>query len=101
MEDNATESAPKSKRVASKKKTADSEPDAPALPDAFDKIVEDLKARKCRTVKRMRNAIKSFHGKTDSAEIDAIIETMMSRGFILVEADGHVNWTTQVMQHGG
>ena len=99
--DSAAESAPKSKKAASKKKTADPESEAPALPDAFDKIVDDLKSRKCRTVKRMRNAIKSFHGKTDLAEIDAIIEAMMNRGFILVEADGHVNWTTQVMQHGG
>jgi uncharacterized protein YlzI (FlbEa/FlbD family) len=100
-EDGAQEPAPKAKRASSRKKSADAAPAAPALPDGFEKIVEDLKSRKCRTVKRMHNAIKSFHGKTDSGEIDAIIGAMAARGCILVEADGRVNWATQVMQHGG
>ena len=97
----APEVAPKAKRASARKKSADPAPETTALPDVFEKIAEDLKSRKCRTVKRMRNAIKSFHGKTDPGEIDAIIEAMMGRGYILVETDGHVNWTTQVMQHGG
>ena len=103
-------------KLAPKKKTAEESPktevDAPAkkkrtsvakkpaerseLPQDFLKIVDDLKARKCRTVKRMRNAIKSFYGKTDSVEIDRIVEEMMNGGYIVVEADGHVNWTGQV-----
>ena len=64
-----------------------------SVPQDFDKIVEDLKARKCRTAKRMRNAIKSFFGKTDEAEIDYIIETMINRGYVLIGADGHIDWT--------
>ena len=63
------------------------------LPADFDRIVADLKARKCRTAKRMRNAIKGFFGKTDEAEIDAILEAMLNRGDILIGADGHVDWT--------
>ena len=64
-----------------------------AAPADFDKIVADLKARKCRTARRMRNAIKSFFGKTDEAEIDRIIETMINKGFMLIGADGHIDWT--------
>ena len=68
-------------------------PAARPLPADFDRIVADLKARKCRTAKRMRNAIKGFFGKTDDAEIDAILEAMLNRGDILIGADGHVDWT--------
>ena len=64
-----------------------------SVPHDFDKIVADLKARKCRTGKRMRNAIKSYFGKTDEAEIDHIIETMINRGYMLIGADGHIDWT--------
>ena len=63
------------------------------VPSDFDVIVADLKARKCRTGKRMRNAIKSYFGKTDEAEIDHIIETMINRGYMLIGADGHIDWT--------
>ena len=82
----------------SAKKTASKEEQAPAtvetaVPADFDKIVADLKARKCRTARRMRNAIKSFFGKTDEAEIDHIIETMINKGLMLVGADGHIDWT--------
>lgn len=85
--------APAKKRRASvSKKSVEKSP----LPEDFLKIVDDLKARKCRTVKRMRNAIKSYYGKTDSVEVDRIIEEMMNGGYIVVEADGHVNWTGQV-----
>ena len=83
---------------AAAKKTANKEEQVPtpvetAVPADFDKIVADLKARKCRTARRMRNAIKSFFGKTDEAEIDHIIETMINKGLMLVAADGHVDWT--------
>ena len=67
-------------------------PAKPQLPDDFEQIVSDLKKRKCRTAKRMRNAMKSFFGKTDESEIDGIIEAMINSGYMLVEADGHVNW---------
>lgn len=63
-------------------------------PEDFDKIVADLKARKCRTAKRLRNAIKGFFGKTNENEIDHIIETMINRNLIQVEADGHIDWAT-------
>ena len=86
------EAAPKKKRAVSKKKAEESASAGPALPEEYQKIFDDLKSRKCRTVKRMRNAMKSFYGKTDSEEIDRIIESMIAIGSILVEADGHVNW---------
>ena len=62
------------------------------LPEDFEQIVSDLKKRKCRTARRMRNAMKSFFGKTDESEIDGIIETMINLGYMLIETDGHVNW---------
>lgn len=43
-------------------------------------------------MKRIKNAIKSFHGKSNAEEIDAIIEEMKKFGYIAIEADGHVNW---------
>ena len=61
-------------------------------PEGFREIVADLKARRCRTGKRLRNAIKSYFKKTDDLEIDYIIETMINRGYMLVGADGHVTW---------
>ena len=65
---------------------------ASAEPEDFHKIVADLKGRKCRTAKRARNAIKSYFGKTDDAEIDHIIEAMINRGYMLIGADGHITW---------
>ena len=62
-------------------------------PTDFDKIVAGLKAHKCRTARRLRNAIKGFFGRTDEAEIDQIIETMINRGVILIGPDGHIDWT--------
>ena len=96
--------APKRGRHA--KKPADEAPAAGPVPepaaasapaptpsdDEFDKIVADLKARKCRTAKRMRNAIKSFFGKTDESEIDGLLEAMINKGLLLVGGDGHVTW---------
>lgn len=67
--------------------------DKPVLSD-FDKIVAGLKVHKCRTERRLRNAIKGFFGKTDEAEIDRIVETMINRGFMLIGPDGHIDWTT-------
>ena len=61
-------------------------------PEGFKEIVADLKARKCRTGKRLRNAIKSYFKKTDETEIDHIIETMINKGYMLVGSDGHVTW---------
>ena len=84
-------SATKRKRSATKK-----QPEKPALPEDYQKIVDGLKARKCRTVKRLQNAMKSFHGKTDVGEMDRIIEEMINAGLILVEPDGHVKWVEQV-----
>lgn len=83
--------ATKRKRSVSKKS-----PKKTSLPEDFQNIVESLKVRKCRTVKRLRNAMKSFHGKTDVEEMDRIIEEMMNIGLILVEPDGHVKWIEQV-----
>ena len=85
-------------KLAAKRKrgVAKKQPEKPSLPDDFQKIVDGLKVRKCRTVKRLRNAMKSFHGKTDVEEMDRIIEEMMNIGLILVEPDGHVKWVEQV-----
>ena len=69
-----------------------SRPTDPPEPEGFREIVADLKARKCRTGKRLRNAIKSYFKKTDEVEIDHIIETMINKGYMLVGADGHVTW---------
>ena len=95
-----------SKRGRHAKKLADEAPAAGPVPEPaaasdpaptpsdeeFDKIVADLKARKCRTAKRMRNAIKSFFGKTDESEIDRLLEAMINKGLLLVGGDGHVTW---------
>jgi type IV secretory pathway VirB10-like protein len=85
-------------KLAAKRKrgVAKKQPEKPSLPDDSQKIVDGLKVRKCRTVKRLRNAMKSFHGKTDVEEMDRIIEEMMNIGLILVEPDGHVKWVEQV-----
>ena len=69
-----------------------SRPTDPPEPEGFREIVADLKARKCRTGKRLRNAIKSYFKKTDEIEIDYIIETMINKGYMMVGADGHVTW---------
>ena len=79
-----------------KRSVAKKQPEKAALPEDFRKIVDGLKARKCRTVKRLRNAMKSFHGKSDVEEMDRIIEEMVNIGIILVEPDGHVKWIEQV-----
>ena len=89
----AEEAKPSTKR---KRSVSKKQPEKPALPEDFQKIVDGLKVRKCRTVKRLRNAMKSFHGKTDVEEMDRIIEEMMNIGLILVEPDGHVKWIEQV-----
>jgi hypothetical protein len=73
-------------------KTVDKPAKAPPEPEGFKEIVADLKARKCRTGKRLRNAIKSYFNKTDETEIDRIIEAMINGGYMLVAADGHVTW---------
>ena len=86
-----TKTAAKKKRTVAKKQTG-----KPALPEDFQKIVDGLKARKCRTVKRLQNAMKSFHGKTDVAEMDRVVEEMINIGLICVEPDGHVKWVEQV-----
>jgi len=67
-------------------------PPTPSEPEGFKEIVADLKARKCRTGKRLRNAIKSYFKKTDETEIDQIIEAMINGGYMLVGPDGHVTW---------
>ncbi len=95
-----TKTSARKAKVAAGQKTSSKTPDEQKsgasgksqLPEDFDQIVSDLKKRKCRTAKRMRNAMKSFFGKTDESEIDGIIEAMINSGYMLVEADGHVNW---------
>ena len=86
------------RKKAQKKDTAAQEakpavkPASSPEPEGFKEIVADLKARKCRTGKRLRNAIKSYFKKTDETEIDRIIEAMINGGYMLVAADGHVTW---------
>ena len=96
QEKDESAAAPRKARAASRKKASGSDSAEPP-PDAFEEIIGDLRARKCRTVKRMRNAIKSFYGKTDDEEVERIVEAMIAGGHILVGADGHVNWTVQVV----
>ena len=92
QEQAVVEVAPKRKRAVAKKRAEESAPAGPVLPEEYQRIVDDLRSRKCRTVKRMHNAMKSFYGKTDSGEMDKIIEAMVAMGSIHVETDGHVNW---------
>lgn len=90
-----------SRRKAAAKKTEAAPPPSPPKaapveePEDFEKIIADLKARKCRTAKRARNAIKSFFRKTDDSEIDRIIEAMINRGYMLIGSDGHITWTAE------
>ena len=86
------EDAPVNKVSESASSAAAPFPKAPAEPEGFKEIVADLKARKCRTGKRLRNAIKSYFRKPDETEIDSIIEAMINGGYMLVGGDGHVTW---------
>ena len=90
----ATDAKPAKKTSRRKKKVEKEALPAEDLPDpeGFKEIMAGLKERKCRTEKRLRNAIKSFFKKTDDAEIDHIIETMINKGYMSIGANGHVTW---------
>lgn len=55
-------------------------------------MAEELKSRKCKTVLRVKNAIKSFFNKQDSGEVDRIFDMMVKKGFLVADANGHVTW---------
>ena len=69
---------------------------SPACATAAQKTVrtmaEELKSRKCKTVLRVKNAIKSFFNKQDSIEVDRIFDMMVKKGFLVADANGHVTW---------
>ena len=82
----------KPRRSRAAKKTAPSRAPAVLPPEGFDGILADMKTRKCRTARRLRNAIKNVFGKTDDAEIDRLIEAMINGGHIMIDGNGHVTW---------
>lgn len=57
-------------------------------------MADELKARKCKTTQRVKNAIKSFFNKQDPAEVDKIYDMMIKKGLLSVDANGHVVWPT-------
>lgn len=77
---------------------------APAKIDASQKapakmtvkmMADDLKARKCKTAQRVKNAIRSFFNKQDPEEVDRIYDMMVKKGLMTVDANGHVTWPAE------
>ena len=77
---------------------------APAKTDASQKapakmtvkmMADDLKARKCKTAQRVKNAIRSFFNKQDPEEVDRIYDMMVKKGLMTVDANGHVTWPAE------
>ncbi len=58
-------------------------------------MADDLKARKCKTAQRVKNAIRSFFNKQDPAEVDRIYDMMVKKGLMTVDTNGHVSWPTE------
>ncbi len=77
---------------------------APAKTDASQKapakmtvkmMADDLKARKCKTAQRVKNAIRSFFNKQDPEEVDRIYDMMVKKGLMTVDVNGHVTWPAE------
>ena len=58
-------------------------------------MADELRARKCRTAQRVKNAIKSFFNKQDPVEVDRIYDMMVKKGLMTVDVNGHVTWTAE------
>ena len=58
-------------------------------------MADDLKARKCKTAQRVKNAIRAFYNKQDPSEVDRIYDMMVKKGLMTVDASGHVTWPTE------
>lgn len=58
-------------------------------------MADELRARKCRTAQRVKNAIKSFFNKQDPVEVDRIYDMMVKKGLMTVDSNGHVTWATE------
>ena len=58
-------------------------------------MADDLKARKCKTAQRVKNAIRSFFNKQDPAEVDRIYDMMVKKGLMTVDTNGHVSWPAE------
>ena len=58
-------------------------------------MADDLKARKCKTAQRVKNAIRSFFNKQDPEEVDRIYDMMVKKGLITVDVNGHVTWPAE------
>ena len=58
-------------------------------------MADDLRARKCKTAQRVKNAIRAFYNKQDPSEVDRIYDMMVKKGLMTVDASGHVTWPTE------
>ena len=58
-------------------------------------MADELRARKCKTVQRVKNAIKSFFNKQDPAEVERIYDMMVKKSLLAADANGHVTWPTE------
>lgn len=77
------------------KLTKDDVPQKPSAKMTVKMMADDLKARKCKTAQRVKNAIRSFFNKQDPAEVDRIYDMMVKKGLMTVDANGHVTWPTE------
>lgn len=58
-------------------------------------MADELRVRKCKTVQRVKNAIKSFFNKQDPAEVERIYDMMVKKSLLAADANGHVTWPTE------
>ena len=65
----------------------------PQAPDEVAVAAAILKKNRCRSRKRIENTIKSMNPKMSMADARALLEQMESRGFVLIDAQGHATFT--------
>ena len=77
------------------KLTKDDVPQKPSAKMTVKMMADDLRARKCKTAQRVKNAIRAFYNKQDPSEVDRIYDMMVKKGLMTVDASGHVTWPTE------
>ena len=65
----------------------------PEPPDEVAVAAAILKKQRCRSRKRIQNTIKSMNPKMSMDAARALLEQMESRGFVLIDAQGHATFT--------
>ncbi len=74
-------------------------PEIPAdtlFPEAQDEVslaAAILKKNRCRSRKRIENTLKSLNPKMSMADVRAMLQQMESRGFVVIDAQGHAVFT--------